>query len=285
VSYRKDAPSLPVQTSRSQLVPTHEKAYQGVVLPGLLMLAVSLPLILMFGLGLLLMRGLVLIEPNESKSLLLFGRYRGTLRRAGFHWVNPFTASRHVSLRARNFDSTKIKVNDQRGNPIEIGAVVVWRVKDTAQALFDVDHYPAYVSLQTESAIRATAAKHPYDAPGEGGVSLRGDSAEVQGELMAQLTERLSIAGIEVLEVRLSHLAYAPEIAGVMLRRQQAEAIIDARQRIVEGAVGMVKMALDDLRSKQVVTLDDEQTAKLVSNLLVVLCSESDTHPVLPTGA
>ena len=168
---------------------------------------------------------------------------------------------------------------------LEIGAVVVWRVKDTAQALFDVEHYESYVATQTESAIRTTAAKHPYDAPTEGEVSLRGDSHEVNAELMAQLTERLSHAGVEILEVRLSHLAYAPEIAGVMLRRQQAEAILDARARIVEGAVSMVKMALDDLHEKKVVALDEPQKAALVSNLLVVLCSENDAQPVVSTGA
>src|SRR5688572_18407926 len=245
------------------------------------MVLVSLPLVFFFGLGLLMLKGLVLVEPNESKAVLLFGRYRGTLRQAGFHWINPFANSRSVSLRARNFDSTKLKVNDQRGNPIEIAAVVVWRVKDTAQALFDVEQYESYVTVQTESAIRTTAAKHPYDAAGEGEVSLRGDSSEVNVELMNQLAARLSHAGVEVLEVRLSHLAYAPEIAGVMLRRQQAEAIIDARQRIVEGAVGMVRMALEHLIEQKVVALDDARKAALVSNLLVVLCSESEAQPIV----
>jgi regulator of protease activity HflC (stomatin/prohibitin superfamily) len=285
VPYRNDEVKDLELAPQWKLAPTHEEPYKGMELPGVLMLLVSLPLMFFFGLGLLLMRGLVLVEPNESKAVLLFGRYRGTIRQAGFHWVNPFSARRHVSLRARNFDSTKLKVNDKRGNPIEIGAVVVWRVKDTAQALFDVDHYESYVAVQTESAIRTTAAKHPYDAPTEGEVSLRGDSSEVNVELMAQLTERLSHAGVEILEVRLSHLAYAPEIAGVMLRRQQAEAIIDARQRIVEGAVGMVKMALDNLHEQKVVDLDEASKAKLASNLLVVLCSDSDAQPVVSTGA
>ncbi|MCX4241763.1 SPFH domain-containing protein [Paraliomyxa miuraensis] len=283
--YRNDEVKDLQVAPKWELVPTHEEAYGGFRLPGVLMLLFSLPLLFFFGIGILFMRGLVLVEPNESKAVLLFGKYKGTIRTAGFHWINPFTTRRHVSLRARNFDSTKLKVNDQRGNPIEIGAVVVWRVKDTAQALFDVDHYESYVAVQTESAIRTTAAKHPYDAASDGEVSLRGDSAEVNAELMAQLTERLSHAGVEILEVRLSHLAYAPEIAGVMLRRQQAEAIIDARQRIVEGAVSMVKMALDDLRDKDVVHLDGSQTATLASNLLVVLCSESDAQPVVSTGA
>jgi regulator of protease activity HflC (stomatin/prohibitin superfamily) len=285
VPYRNDDVKDIELATKWELAPTREQGYQGLRLPGVLMAVVSLPLIFLFGLGFFLLRGLVLVEPNESKAVLLFGKYRGTIREAGFHWVNPFTARRHVSLRARNFDSTKLKVNDKRGNPVEIGAVVVWRVKDTAQALFDVDHYESYVAVQTESAIRTTAAKHPYDAPTEGEVSLRGDSSEVNVELMAQLTERLSHAGVDILEVRLSHLAYAPEIAGVMLRRQQAEAIIDARQRIVEGAVSMVKMALDDLRDKHVVELDAQQKAALVSNLLVVLCSDSDAQPVVSTGA
>jgi regulator of protease activity HflC (stomatin/prohibitin superfamily) len=284
VPYREDEAKDLAVAPKWDLEETREQPYQGLVLPGVLMVIVSTPLIMLFGLGLFLLRGLVLVEPNESKPVLLFGRYRGTLRKAGFHWVNPFSVRRHVSLRARNFDSTKLKVNDQRGNPIEIGAVVVWRVKDTAQALFDVDHYESYVTVQTESAIRTTAAKHPYDAANEGEVSLRGDSAEVNVELMAQLAQRLAHAGVEVLEVRLSHLAYAPEIAGVMLRRQQAEAIIDARARIVEGAVGMVKLALDNLSKHEVVELDETQKAALVSNLLVVLCSETDTQPVLSTG-
>jgi regulator of protease activity HflC (stomatin/prohibitin superfamily) len=285
VPYRNDEVTDLAVATKWELAPTHEQPYEGFTLPGILMLLVSLPMIFFFGLGLLMLKGLVLVEPNESKAVLLFGRYRGTMRKAGFFWINPFSNQRHVSLRARNFDSTKLKVNDQRGNPIEIAAVVVWRVKDTAQALFDVEQYETYVTVQTESAIRTTAAKHPYDASGEGVVSLRGDSDEVNVELMSQLKARLSHAGVEVLEVRLSHLAYAPEIAGVMLRRQQAEAIIDARARIVEGAVGMVKLALDNLEQQKVVTLDDKQKASLVSNLLVVLCSENDTQPVVSTGA
>ncbi len=263
-----------------------EHDYSGVELPGILMLLLGLPLIFVFGLGLLILRGLVLVEPNQSRVVLLFGHYKGTLRRTGFHWINPLTGRKDVSLRVRNFDSAKLKVNDLRGNPIEIGAVVVWRVKDTAQAVFDVENYESYVAVQTESAIRTTAAKHPYDAGGAPGqVSLRGDSSEVNAELMTQLGDRLGHAGVEVLEVRISHLAYAPEIAGVMLRRQQAEAILDARQRIVEGAVGMVKMALTQLHDDQIVELDAQRKAALVSNLLVVLCSESEAHPVIHADA
>ena len=284
MAYRTADTTDLVPTQEWPLAPTHEKDYTGFSLPGFLMLLVCLGLTPFFGLGLLLLRGLVLIEPNEGQAVLLFGKYQGTIRTQGYHWINPLTARRAVSLKARNFDSTKLKVNDKRGNPIEIGAVVVWRVKDTAQALFDVEHYESYVAVQTESAIRTTAARHPYDAASEGEISLRGGHAEVDAELMAQLDERLSHAGIEILEVRISHLAYAPEIAGVMLRRQQAEAIIDARQRIVEGAVGMVKAALDQLAEQEVVQFDSAQKAAMVSNLLVVLCSESEVKPVVSTG-
>jgi regulator of protease activity HflC (stomatin/prohibitin superfamily) len=274
-----------------------------VLLPGLLMLLVCLTLLIApvfvavrdrmpsvlsvvapFA-ALVMLRGLVLVEPNQSLVVLLFGRYKGTIRSAGYHWINPFTSRRRVSLRVRNFDSAKLKVNDLRGNPVEIAAVVVWRVEDTAQAVFDVEDYESYVGVQTESAIRASASKHPYDSAQPGQTSLRGDSDEVNVELRRQLTERLALAGVEVLEVRLSHLAYAPEIAGVMLRRQQAEAIIDARTRIVEGAVSMVKQALDHLHEQGVVKLDEDRKAAMVSNLLVVLCSEAETTPVVNTGA
>jgi regulator of protease activity HflC (stomatin/prohibitin superfamily) len=247
--------------------------------------------VIVVGLALLLLAflfiisGFYMLQPNEGAAITLFGAYRGTDRVNGLRWTWPWMGKKKISLRANNLISQQIKVNDLRGNPIEIGAVVVWRVKDTAQAVFDVEAYESYVAVQTESAIRTTAAKHPYDAAQPGQVSLRGDSSEVNVELMAQLRERLSHAGVEVLEVRLSHLAYAPEIAGVMLRRQQAEAIIDARQRIVEGAVTMVKMALDNLREQKVVELDAARTATLVSNLLVVLCSENDAQPVVSAGA
>ena len=253
-------------------------------LPGLLMVFVNVLLIPLLGLGLFMMRGLVLVEPNQSRVVMLFGRYKGTIRKPGFHWINPFTNRHHVTLRVRNFQSERLKVNDLRGNPVEIAAVVVWRVHDTAQATFDVQNYESYVAVQTESSLRASASKHPYDSAQPGQTSLRGDSEEVNVELKQQLIERLSLAGVEVLEVRLMHLAYAPEIAGVMLRRQQAEAIIDARTRIVEGAVSMVKLALDQLQEHQVVTLDEERKAAMVSNLLVVLCSESETTPVVNAG-
>ncbi|MBM4060444.1 MAG: SPFH domain-containing protein [Planctomycetes bacterium] len=234
--------------------------------------------------SLLFLRGLVIVNPNQSRVVVLFGNYRGTLREHGFYWVNPFTVRRAISLRAHNFNSDKLKVNDLRGNPIEIGAVVVWRVRDTAQAAFDVEDFESYVQVQTESALRHMASQHPYDSPHDTEVSLRGTTDAIHTELQKELTQRLQTAGIEVLEARLSHLAYAPEIAGAMLQRQQAEAIIDARKRIVDGAVGMVHMALDLLKEKDVVTLDDERKAQMVSNLLVVLCSERGTQPVVNTG-
>lgn len=262
---------------------SQERDY-GAMMPGVPMLLLGV-LTLPFFIGIFFLKGLALVEPNTSQVILLFGRYKGTIRRQGLFFINPFTTKRKISLRARNFDSAKLKVNDARGNPVEIGAVVVWRVRDTAQACFDVDNYESYVAVQTESAIRACAARHPYDSAQPGQTSLRGDSDAVNAELLHELTERLALAGVEVLEVRLSHLAYAPEIAGVMLRRQQAEAIIDARQRIVEGAVGMVKHALELLHEHEVVRLDDEKRAAMVSNLLVVLCSESETTPVVNTGS
>ncbi len=236
--------------------------------------------------GILLYRTLVLINPNHAKVVLLFGRYTGSILRNGFFAVNPFTVRRDVSLRIRNFTSETLKVNDSRGNPIEIAAVVVWRVKNTAQALFDVEDFEDYVETQTESGLRHLAASHPYDLTGEqeDGVSLRGSADVVSDELERELSERLQLAGIEVLEVRLAHLAYSPEIAGAMLQRQQADAIIAARTRIVDGAVGMVRMALDNLKEHKVVELDEERKAAMVSNLLTVLCSERGTTPVVNTG-
>ena len=241
---------------------------------------VTLPLLI----GIPILCGLTLVNPNKSMILLLFGKYVGTIRKPGLYWVNPLTVRKGVSLRVNNFNSEKLKVNDLRGNPIEIGTVVVWRVSNTAQAAFDVEDYESYVEVQTESALRTTAAKHPYDSAEEGQTSLRGDSEEINVELQQELTDRLAMAGIEVVEVRLSHLAYAPEIAGAMLRRQQAEAIIDARARIVEGAVTMVEMALDHLEDGQIITMDNDQKAAMVSNLMIVLCSESETSPVINAG-
>jgi hypothetical protein len=236
---------------------------------------------------LLLLPGYFLVNPNMSRVMVLFGRYRGTVRSEGFHWTNPFTIKRQVSLRAHNLASQKIKVNDLQGNPIEIGAVVVWRVRDTAQACFDVEDYEEYVDVQTEAAIRNLAQQHPYDdALTETDVpTLRGDTETVAERLSTQLQSRFERAGIEVVEARLSHLAYASEIASAMLQRQQASAIIAARRLIVDGAVGMVEHALLELGSKGVVELDDERRATLVGNLLVVLCGHQAPTPVLNTGS
>jgi len=234
--------------------------------------------------GIFILIGLTMVKPNQSKIVLLFGNYIGTINKPGLWWVNPFSERRTISLRVNNFNSEKLKVNDLRGNPIEIGTVVVWRVSNTAQAAFDVEDYESYVEVQTESALRTVASKHPYDAAEEGQTSLRGDSEDINAELQHELTQRLAMAGIEILEVRISHLAYAPEIAGAMLRRQQAEAIIDARSRIVEGAVSMVEMALRHLKEGNIIEMSEAQKAAMVSNLMVVLCSESETTPVINAG-
>ena len=232
--------------------------------------------------------GLFIINPNESIVLLLFGKYQGTVRTDGFFWVNPFNKRRKISLRAHNFDNEPIKVNDKLGNPIMIGAVVVWRVKDTYKAAFDVNDYLEFVGIQSEAALRRMAGHYPYDEfhdeGEEGEISLRSGGKEVNDELEQALDRRLGIAGIEVLEARISHLAYANEIAGAMLQRQQATAIVAARRKIVEGAVGMVEMALDELSQKDIVHLDDEKKAAMVSNLMVVLCSDKAASPVVNTG-
>lgn len=268
---------------------------------------------------LILMAGFFTLEPNEARVLVLFGSYEGTVRTSGFHWANPFYSNgpggslalstmkasgsesqkeaavaalaalqKHkrnkISLRARNMNSERLKVNDKRGNPIEIAAVVVWRVRDTAQAMFDVDDYEHYVDIQSEAAIRHLASHYAYDQGEDDEITLRGDIETISEKLQIELQERLSKAGVVVEEARLTHLAYAPEIAQAMLRRQQAEAVIAARQKIVHGAVGMVQMALEELAQKEVVDLDDERKASMVSNLLVVLCGESEVHPVVNTG-
>jgi regulator of protease activity HflC (stomatin/prohibitin superfamily) len=263
----------------------------------------------------ILMTGFFTLQPNEARVLILFGKYRGTVRESGFHWGNPFysngpavnatgepsqgetqrkqigrgrtrvTVTRNkISLRARTINVEKLKVNDKRGNPIEIGAVMVWRVQDTAQAVFDVDSYEKYVETQSESALRHLASEYAYDHGEENESTLRSNATEVSAALRKELEERLTRAGIAVEEARLTHLAYAPEIAQAMLRRQQAEAIIAARQKIVQGAVSMVEMALHDLAEKHVVELDDERKAAMVSNLMVVLCGESEVHPVVNAG-
>lgn len=239
---------------------------------------------LVFLLLLILWSGFFTLQPNEAAVLLLFGAYKGTARQAGFHWANPFYTKRKISLRIRNFNTEKLKVNDQRGNPTDIAAVVVWRVQDTAQATFDVDDYKDYVRIQSESALRHLASRYPYDTTAEHELSLRGSMDEVSRALREELQERLTKAGVIVEEARLSHLAYAAEIAGAMLRRQQAEAIVAARLRIVEGAVGMVELALEKLEEKKTVKLDDERKAAMVSNLLVVLCGEQAAQPVVNAG-
>lgn len=235
------------------------------------------------GLG-LLWAGFFTLQPNEAAVLLLFGAYKGTVRRPGFHYANPLLRKLKISLRTRNFNTDKLKVNDQRGNPTEIAAVVVWRVENTAQASFDVDDYKDYVHIQSESALRHLASRYPYDTTADNELSLRGSMDEVSHTLQQELQDRLAKAGVIVEEARLSHLAYAPEIAGAMLRRQQAEAIVAARLRIVEGAVGMVELALEKLEEKKTVLLDDERKAAMVSNLLVVLCGEQAAQPVVNAG-
>ncbi len=229
--------------------------------------------------------GFFTLQPNESRVMILFGAYKGTVRRSGFHWTNPFYSKRcKISLRMRNLNGEKLKVNDKRGNPIEIAAVVVWKVADTAQAAFDVDDYEHYVQVQSESAVRHLASAYAYDQGEEDEFTLRGGGDEVNSALTAELQDRLSKAGVLVEEARITHLAYAPEIAQAMLRRQQAEAIIAARTKIVHGAVSMVEMALIELKAKGVIEFDQERKASMVSNLLVVLCGEAEVTPVINTG-
>ena len=231
-----------------------------------------------------LMAGLFLVNPNEGKVLQLFGEYKGTAKQEGLRWANPFLTKKKVSLRIRNFESSHLKVNDLDGNPIEIAAVVVWKVVETAEAVFEVDDFEHYVKVQSEAALRNLATSYAYDAHDEQHVSLRGHTHAVADHLKREIQERLTKAGVQVLEARISHLAYAQEIAAAMLQRQQAGAIIAARQRIVEGAVGMVEMALDMLSTKSIIQLDEERKAAMVSNLLVVLCGDRNTQPVINTG-
>jgi regulator of protease activity HflC (stomatin/prohibitin superfamily) len=228
--------------------------------------------------------GFLVVQPNEARVLVLFGKYIGSIRDSGFWLANPFTIKRHVSLRIHNFNSDKIKVNDLHGNPIEIAAVVVYRVIDSSRALFDVENYEQFVAIQSETAIRALASEYPYDAQDEERASLRGNPHEVIESLKKQLQTRLEVAGVEIIESRLSHLAYAQEIAQAMLRRQQAQAIIAARKKIVEGAVGMVEQALRMLSEQKIVTLDEEKKATMVNNLMVALVSENATQPIINTG-
>ena len=230
------------------------------------------------------LHGLFTVNPNEGVVCQLFGAYRGTVRESGLRWVNPLYSRQRLSLRVRNFETTQLKVNDQDGNPIEIAAVVVWKVIDTAEAAFEVDDYQHFVHVQSEAALRNLATRYPYDGHTEGEVSLRGNTIEIAEHLKLEIQTRLSKAGVSVMEARFSHLAYAPEIAGAMLRRQQAGAVIAARSKIVEGAVGMVEMALNALSRNKIVELDEERKAAMVSNLLVVLCGESQAQPVVNAG-
>lgn len=231
-----------------------------------------------------LLAGLFMVEPNQGRVLTLFGSYRGSERRAGLRWANPFLSKRSISLRVRNFETAHLKVNDADGNPIEIAAVVVWKVVDTFDAVFQVDNYEDFVHVQSESALRNLATQYTYDAHADHEKSLRGNTIEVADQLRREIHDRLVQAGVDVLEARISHLAYAPEIAQSMLQRQQATAIIAARQKIVEGAVGMVEMALARLSENRIVELDEERKAAMVSNLLVVLCSDRSATPVVNTG-
>lgn len=229
--------------------------------------------------------GFFMVHPNQAKVLQLFGKYVGTAKDPGLRWANPFYAKLNVSTRIRNFETSKLKVNDHRGNPIEIAAVIVWKVVDTAEAVFEVNDFEHFVRVQSEAAIRTLACQYPYDAHGDGEVSLVSDTTFISGRLKEEVQGRLNQAGIEIIETRISHLAYSPEIAQAMLRRQQASAVIAARREIVDGAVGMVEHALEDLSAKRVVDLDEERKAAMVSNLLVVLCSESETQPIINTGS
>lgn len=268
---------------------------------------IIIPAVLTMGLAFIAMFGFMAVAPNDSRVLLLFGDYKGTVRDSGFFWVNPFYSKRKLSLRVRNFEtgststaeeknqagqiikaasrtaSKPSKVNDSDGNPIEISAVVVWKVVDTVESLFEVDDYEHFVEVQSEAALRVLASRHPYDSNDEE-ISLRGSTGEVCEQLKIDIQERLDKAGVEVIEARISHLAYAPEIAAAMLQRQQAQAVVSARTKIVEGAVGMVEMALDQLKRDGIVELDEERKASMVSNLLVVLCSDRHTQPVVNTG-
>lgn len=240
--------------------------------------------ILVFTVASILSAGFFTVEPNGSKVLLLFGKYVGTVKEDGFHWTNPFNSKRNLSLRVRTLNGEKLKVNDLNGNPIEIAIIVVWRVVDSYSASFDVDDYENYVMLQSETSLRHSASSYPYDDEDEV-VSLRQNADEVSEHIRTELTNKLSVAGVDVLEARIAHLAYAPEIAGAMLRRQQASAVIAARQRIVDGAVGMVEMALERMEREKMINLDEERKAAMVSNLMVVLCSENHAQPVVNAGS
>ncbi len=279
---KKAAPGLPVLFAQLAGVAAGAwLAWSGISGRSVATAAIGIGLIV---LCLLLSIGLFTVEPNEAKVLQLFGTYKGTVRQQGLYFANPFFTKKRITLRARNFETARLKVNDKHSNPVEIAAIVVWRVIDSAEALFEVDNVETYVMTQSESALRALATKYPYDAHSEGEVSLSVNPDEIASELSIQLTERFAKAGVEVIESRVSHLAYAAEIAGVMLQRQQAAAMIAARTKIVEGAVGMVDMALTMVEERGMAKLDGDRRAAMVSNLLVVLCGERSAQPVLNTG-
>jgi regulator of protease activity HflC (stomatin/prohibitin superfamily) len=305
----QDVPDMAAAASRPQGQPITE--YTARILPGLRMLVLGVALLLaalvlaitaaqlsggaavslvvccaLIALaGALMLRGLTAVVPGQARAVQLFGRYRGTIRDPGLQWVNPFTARIVVSTRIRNQESAQLKVNDADGNPIEIAAVVVWQVRDTASAIYAVDEVTRFVTIQTETAVRHIASSYPYDSRGSGALSLRDNADEITERLSAELTARVTPAGVDVIETRLTRLSYSPEIAQAMLRQQQASAVVGARQRIVEGAVGMVRLALQRLDEEGVVELDEERKAAMVSNLLVVLCSEQATQQVVNTGS
>lgn len=256
-----------------------------VVLLAMLGTAASAVLVIPAIIGLVVLASLTVVQPGETRVVQFFGRYVGTVRRTGLSWVTPFTTRRRVSVRVRNFETDRLKVNDADGNPVEIAAIVVWQVADTSRAVYAVDDYLDFVQVQAESALRHVATSHPYDDPSGSGTSLRGSTDVVSGALAEEVAERVAIAGVEIVEVRISHLAYAAEIAQAMLRRQQASAVVAARSRIVEGAVGMVENALGRLSEREIVDLDEERKAAMVSNLMVVLCGESQATPVLNTSS
>ena len=256
-------------------------AYQAILAQSILWLLVAV--ITFLAILILGVVGFFMVHPNQARVLTLFGTYVGSARKTGLRWANPFYAKLAVSLRVRNFDCDTLKVNDSSGNPIEIAAVVVWKVVDSAEAVFEVDDYISFVEIQSEAALRNLATSYPYEAH-DGEIALRSDPHQIADELKTEVQDRLEKAGVEVIEARISHLAYAPEIASAMLKRQQAQAIVAARRQIVDGAVGMVKMALDELKAQDVIDLDDERKAAMVSNLLVVLCGEENAQPVLNTG-
>ncbi len=241
--------------------------------------------VLMIPVIIVMMAGLFMVNPNESKVLQLFGKYVGTVSDSGLRWANPFYGKKAVSLRVRNFESGQLKVNDSAGNPIEIATVVVWKVIDTAEAIFEVDDYESFVHIQTEAALRNLATAHPYESHNDEKITLRSDPQEIANLLQKEVQDRLNKAGVDVIEARISHLAYAQEIAASMLKRQQAQAIVAARTQIVAGAVGMVELALNQLSEKEIIDLDDERKAAMVSNLLVVLCGEENVKPVVNSGS